>query len=411
MGSWDSYSHTIAGRREENEDGVLILPLGEDGYFCAVADGMGGIKGGEVASATVLTAAREFLAKRFSGSVRTDQLKKVLRDLYAAADAAIRRKQKENPLLAGMGTTLATLLVKGDKYVVGNIGDSRLYRLSGGRLRQITTDHTFVQEMMAKSGKLDAGVIKRFSHVVTRSIEGGKEKPDIFPADAKHFTLEEGDGFLLCSDGLIIDKSTDQAVSLERHFMESGSLKEAAARMVYSALDAGSSDNVSVVLATWGVFSRTPGRAEEPAPRSGEEQNRSAMGASGKLTPRLVLACFALAMAVLVAFGAWSAFGSGEVPDAVEEGETVAAWQPFSAQASRTYRLSDDFSWAPYTSGEVLAYEVRFGDIGPKVFEGPVCSLKRVDGLRGGIPYRVSVVACCTDGRRVTGASGIFVFR
>jgi len=411
MSTWDTFTHTIAGRREENEDGVLALPLGEDGYFFAVADGMGGIKGGEVASATVLDAARDFLTKRFSRPVRADQLKKILRDLYAASDAAIRRKQKEDPLLAGMGTTLATLLVKGDKYVVGNIGDSRIYRLSGGHLRQVTTDHTFVQEMIAKNGKLDAGVVKRFSHVVTRSIEGGKERPDIFPDDGKHFTLEEGDGFLLCSDGLIIDKSSDQAVSLERHFRESGSLKEAAARMVFSALDGGSSDNVSVVLATWGAFARTAGRVEETPPPPRADQADGAMSAAGKMNPRVVLLCVAL---VLVgAFVAWSAFGPGESDDVslVGSDDSGAAWQPFNGQARKTYSLSDDFAWTPYRSGEVRAYEIKFGDIGPKVCDRPVCSLKEVDDLYVGVPYRVSVVACCTDGRRVAGASGIFVFR
>lgn len=249
---WETHSYSVAGRRERNEDRVLVLPLPGGAYFLAVADGMGGIRGGEIASAAVLDAAREFLLRRFAAAVRSIQLKKITRELFAFADDAVRSKQAENPQLAGMGTTLACLLAQGSRYVVGNIGDSRIYRLRGGRLTQITTDHTYVQEMITKTGtKPDPGIVRKFGHVVTRSIEGSKEKPDLFPVGAKFFTLADGDGFLLCSDGLIIDKSLDHASALELHFKKSTALKESAARMVAFALEAGSSDNISVVLARW----------------------------------------------------------------------------------------------------------------------------------------------------------------
>ncbi len=253
MGVWETHSDSVAGRRERNEDQVLVLPLPGGAFFLAVADGMGGIRGGEIASAAVLDAARDFLLRRFAAPVRSIQLKKITRELFAFADGVIRAKQTEFPQLAGMGTTLACLLAQGSRYVVGNIGDSRIYRLRGGRLTQITTDHTYVQEMITKTGtKPDPGIVRKFGHVVTRSIEGSKEKPDLFPADAKFFTLADGDGFLLCSDGLIIDKTLDHASALEVHFNKSSALIEAAARMVSFALEAGSSDNISVVLARWG---------------------------------------------------------------------------------------------------------------------------------------------------------------
>lgn len=255
--TWEAHFHSVAGRRERNEDGVLVLPLGAKGYFLAVADGMGGIRGGEIASAAVLEAAREFLIRRFSTPVRPLQLKKIIRELYAAADGIIRAKQKENPQLAGMGTTLACLLALGNRYVVGNIGDSRIYLLRKGKLSQITTDHTYVQEMIAKTGtRPDPALVRKFSHVVTRSIEGSREAPDLFPGREKFFTLVEGDGFLLCSDGLIIDKSTDHASPLEMQIGDGAALQDAAERMVLSALEAGSSDNVSVVLARWGRTAR-----------------------------------------------------------------------------------------------------------------------------------------------------------
>jgi serine/threonine protein phosphatase PrpC len=422
--TWEAYSHTVAGRRESNEDGVLILPLGDDGYFFAVADGMGGIKGGEVASATVLDVAQEFLNRRFSSAVRADQLKKILRELYAAADAAVLKKQKENPLLAGMGTTLTCLLAKGDKFVIGNIGDSRIYRLTDARLTQITTDHTYVQEMITKTGlKPDAGLVKKFGHVVTRSIEGGKEKPDLFPGEKKFLTLKDGDGFLVCSDGLIIDKSADEESTLEEYFKEGASLQEAAERMVSFALDAGSSDNVSVVLATWGQFQRLPEKGKDSASKQVSTETRDAQ--SAQQTPSLLrskafISVLLFALLALVIIAAWRSLGQEEAVGeetvhmpafASDAGSDRQEWKPFAAQVRRTYRLTDDFVWTPYPSKEVREYEICFGPIGPRIFDRPVCSLKSIDSLKRGIPYRVTVAALCQDGRRVTGASGIFVFR
>jgi protein phosphatase len=403
---------------------VLILPLADGGYFLAVADGMGGIKGGEVASATVLEVARNFLTRRFSSPVRPDQLKKILRELYAAADAAIRRAQKENPHLAGMGTTLACLLAKGGRFVVGNIGDSRIYRLTEGHLTQMTTDHTYVQEMITKTGlKPDAGLVKKFGHVVTRSIEGGKEKPDLFPGDKKFLTLKDGDGFLVCSDGLIIDKSADHESSLEAHFKESASLQEAAERMVSFALDAGSSDNVSVVLATWGHFQRSEEKGEGPSSRQESGTARDARPTNGKyalLGSRTFISLMLVALLALAAIAGWRYLGQdaavGEEAASMpavsaDPGSDQQEWKPFAAQLRRTYRLTDDFPWTPYPSRDVKEYEICFGQIGPRIFDRPVCSLKNIDSLRRGVPYRVTVAALCQDGRRVTGASGIFVFR
>jgi PPM family protein phosphatase len=316
MPQWDTYSASVAGRRETNEDGVLILPLGEAGYFIAVADGMGGVKGGEVASAVVLDFAREFLTSRFARPVRADQLKKILRGLYAGADAAVSKAQKANPMLAGMGTTLACLLAHGDRYVVGNIGDGRVYRSTGGVLTLLTKDHTYVQEMISTSGtKPDSGVIKKFGHVLTRSIEGGKDKPDIFPLHDKWFTLNESEGFLLCSDGLILDKGADHESSLESLFVGTRSLKEAAERMVAFALDAGSTDNISVALATWGTFQRSPESAGEPAGRKAPGSIPVLRSTRSKrpvpVTPTL-LSLIILAVLALVALLVLRSFGHSE---------------------------------------------------------------------------------------------------
>jgi protein phosphatase len=321
MSQWESYSRSVAGRRESNEDEVLLLPLGSDGYFMAVADGMGGIKGGEIASAIVLKFAGEFLTRRFKKPVRPEQLKRIIRDLYAGADDAVRREQTSNPQLAGMGTTLACVLIKGTKYVVANIGDSRVYRCTQSAFEQLTVDHTYVQDMMTRSGvRPDARLVENFGHVVTRSIQGGKDRPDIFPREDRTFSLAEGEGFLLCSDGLISDKSADQQAPLEILFRTTTGLQEAAEKMVDSALEAGSTDNISVVLATWGAFQRSQAQTEVmPDPQTTVTLKAVPPARkplyfirSPRIVALVVLAALALLLAVIVCASDGSEENSGD---------------------------------------------------------------------------------------------------
>jgi protein phosphatase len=435
MTRWDAYSYSVAGRRDSNEDEILILPLGEDAYFHGVADGMGGFKGGDVASAIVLNYAKEFLTARFARAVRPDQLKKILRELYDGADAAVHKEQKTNPQLAGMGTTLACILAKGNKYVVGNIGDSRVYQLFGGQLSQVTEDHTYVQDMVRKTGiKPDAGVLKRYGHVVTRSIEGSKDEPDLFPAHDKWFTLKDGDGFLLCSDGLIIDKTADPESALARLFVETTSLGEAAQGMVTFALNAGSSDNISVVLATWGEFQRTSAQTGEPAVGGRESLAPVDAGTPpwrkwcASHTPTVISIVVLAVLALVLAF-ALRSFGQseGESADSLtvsrwtEESASPAAqsgvelsspaWRPFAGHGLESDGLSDDLVWSPYLSDKLMYYEVQFGGIGPMAFAEAHCPLNAIESLQAKVPYRVTVVAVLKGGHRIPGVPRMFIFR
>ena len=436
MSGWDAYSHSVAGRRDSNEDEILSLPLGEDGYFHGVADGMGGFKGGDVASAIVLKYAKEYLTDRFARPVRPDQLKKILRELYAGADAAVRKEQKNSPHLAGMGTTLACILAKGDKYVVGNIGDSRVYRSSGGDLIQLTEDHTYVQDMMRKTGiKPDAGVLKHYGHVVTRSIEGSKDVPDLFPRDDQWFTLGDGEGFLLCSDGLIIDKTADPESVFAGLLMGTATLKEAAEGMVSYALNAGSSDNISVVLATWGNFQRRVPQVTEPEDEGSGVVDAVEPGLPlwrklfASLSPTVISIVVLTLLALVLAF-ALRSFGQpeGESDDAISANDLPIAqsesslttggvkrsplvWQPFAGHGLESAQLSDELSWSPYPSDNIMCYEVRFGGIGPRTFLDARCPLNTIEALQPKVPYRVTVVAILRDGRRIAGASRILIFR
>jgi protein phosphatase len=279
---------------------------------------MGGTTGGTVASTIVLQAAREFLEGRFAAPVHSSQLKEILREAYARADAALKQEQTARPHLAGMGTTLASVLALGERFVVANIGDSRVFRLTSGRFDQITVDHSYIQEMMARSGvKPDPALLRQFGHVLNRSIQGNGDHPDLFPKRKKWFTLDEGDGFLLCSDGLILDKSADGEPGLGRQLREAPTLKQCAEAMVAGALASGSGDNITVIVAKWGPSADRPTEPVERDPAVCAEGVIPHPGRDGfrRRTLILTVALFILA-AGLIALGLHACGSAAESPAA-----------------------------------------------------------------------------------------------
>jgi protein phosphatase len=208
--------------------------------------------------------------------------------------------------------------------VVANVGDSRVFRLASGGLERLTVDHTYIQDMITRTGvKPDPALLRQFGHVLTRSLQGNSDKPDIYPAKERWFTLEEGDGFLLCSDGLILDKVADHEPALEQILRESQSLAHGAEAMVSSVLAAGSSDNISVVLARWSsaeenalppVEPAIPDTAVEPK----EEEVVAAHTPPGFRRLMVVALLLFLCAAAAVVFGVHSCAGPGDagVPSA-----------------------------------------------------------------------------------------------
>ena len=207
----------VGKKRDHNEDSHLV---DEDLGLYLVADGMGGHMAGETASKIAVNAISRFLrdardktpeAPDASESSETkprgtmlmfasmDPEVELLGDAVRAASTAILDAQFDKPELAGMGTTVSLLYFTGDRAYYAHVGDSRIYRLSGDTMTQITTDHSLVQE------QLDAGYITaqqaethRLRNVITRSV--GFD-PNV-TVDAGSVTVKPGDRFLLCSDGL-----------------------------------------------------------------------------------------------------------------------------------------------------------------------------------------------------------------
>jgi len=211
--------------RNNNEDSAYA-----GRWLCAVADGLGGHVGGEVASATVIETLRSYDAQ-----VAATDLAGTLARAVSEANDMLRRKVEADPKLRGMGTTLTAMLWSGSHAVLAHIGDSRAYLLREGRLSQITEDHTL-------GGLLDTGVSVRLSSVLVRYLDGRRgQSPDIPLRE-----LRPGDRYLLCSDGLsgVVTPETMREVLASAEPAD-----KIVRQLIDRANDGGGPDNITVVVA------------------------------------------------------------------------------------------------------------------------------------------------------------------
>jgi protein phosphatase len=229
--AWAALTDT-GHRREVNEDSLLSQPP-----VFAVADGMGGHSAGDVASAAVVT--------RLSGLAgKTDlDAESIDRSLsLAVEDMASGAGVTDN----GTGTTVTGAALAGisgaPKWIIFNIGDSRVYQLTSGVLEQLTTDHSVVQELV------DAGSITReeadvhpHGNVITRAV--GFHEPPV--PDYRILPVQPGMRILVCSDGLTKELT---AYGIRHYLMSNPAAEDAANALVTAALDNGGRDNVTVIV-------------------------------------------------------------------------------------------------------------------------------------------------------------------
>ena len=221
-------SATDIGRvRERNEDSLLVDPP-----LYVVADGMGGHRGGQVASQVALEA-MEGLATEGPGS---------LADHVRRANSAVWDRSVEDERLSGMGTTLTAARIDGGSALIAHVGDSRAYLLRDGSLQQLTTDHTLVARMV-KSGEITEAEAEVHPHknVLTRAL-GTDEQVEV---DEDSIALVDGDRLVLCSDGLTGMVTEDQIQAILEN---SEQPQQAADRLVKAANRAGGIDNITVVV-------------------------------------------------------------------------------------------------------------------------------------------------------------------
>jgi PPM family protein phosphatase len=249
LGIVEQVGRTDVGRqRSANEDALVLRPP-----FFAVADGMGGARAGEVASAIA--------AEAFEGVGAADegaeaQLTRLLRE----ANRRIYKLAVTDESHRGMGTTLTAAKVHGGDVSVGHVGDSRAYRMRDGELEQITRDHSLVAEL-ERSGQITPEAAEHHPQrsIITRAL--GPE-PDV-DVDTYTLSARDGDLFLLCSDGLTSMISDDEVAAILRI---ADSLEDAAKALIQAANQSGGRDNITVVMFRLGEAGAD---AEEPTTVAG----------------------------------------------------------------------------------------------------------------------------------------------
>lgn len=229
-------SKSVTGVRAQNQDAVFV-PRGGEISLAVVADGMGGHSAGDVASVIAVNTVVSELKKGGTGSTAS-----LVAAAMTAANLAVYDMAISDPALRGMGTTMVLALLFNTRYVAANVGDSRLYQISGESIEQVTKDHSYVAELVAQGyiTRQEAAHHPR-RNLITRALGTREaERADIFERE-----WARGDKLVLCSDGLYSELSEEDILHT---VLSTDDIQSACDDLVDCALYSGSRDNVSIVI-------------------------------------------------------------------------------------------------------------------------------------------------------------------
>ncbi len=240
------HSH-VGMARTENQDFFGYWEPDEDrafdlkGRLVVVCDGMGGHSGGEIASRLAV----KTLIEKYEQST-SENVAEALRAAIEGANAAVYGEGMRQPELRGMGTTVTAIVHRRDMVYFGQVGDSRAYLIRGNAMKQMTKDHSLVQQLVDE-GLLEASEMENHpdKNVILRSLG---VKPEV-EADVSHVPVAEGDIFLLCSDGLSGLVSDDEMLQMvQAGQLNGGSLRATCEQLVDRANAYGGHDNITVQM-------------------------------------------------------------------------------------------------------------------------------------------------------------------
>jgi len=222
--------------RTVNQDDYYLDP---EGRFFIVADGMGGHAGGQEASQIATKTIQAYLDTHWNSPEASNKL---LEEAFWEANRAILLDQRQHPERSDMGTTAVVVMFRDQHPICAHVGDSRLYRLRGAKLSQITEDHTWVALAM-RMGEItpDQARSHPWRHVLAQCL--GRE--DLRQIDMQTFPVQSGDRLLLCSDGLT-EELSDQLIA--SYLKSIRVCEKAAATLVEAAKEHGGRDNITVVV-------------------------------------------------------------------------------------------------------------------------------------------------------------------
>ena len=238
----------VGVKRKCNQDSFAVFS--KDGYFLAVVcDGMGGAKGGNVASGLAVKTFVSVIKKAFSmqnpDKFNESEIKRLLKTAVDEANYAIYEKSRMDDELEGMGTTLVAVLVCLCGTFGVNIGDSRIYSQSDETLQQVSTDHSFVQYLIEKGEiKPNEASMHPNKNIILRAL-GVNER-----VEADYFRIDRYDRILLCTDGLTnhVSDARINDIICGSYLSKPPSYKARVEKLISEANENGGSDNITAVL-------------------------------------------------------------------------------------------------------------------------------------------------------------------
>lgn len=240
MNSWAVTDKGIV--RNQNQDAFYTYNSPDnDLSILMVCDGMGGAKAGNVASELAIQVFKAE-AKNTLPKVSTENIPDELKRCIALSNKAVYELSQTDIDCRGMGTTLVAAVVKGNMLYAANVGDSRAYLINDDEIRQITRDHSLVEDMVERGDiTREESRIHPNKNLITRAVG----TLDTVECDTFTLNIKEGDYVLLCSDGLTNLVPDEE---LRRMVIESSSIKECCDSLLNAALQCGAPDNVTIVL-------------------------------------------------------------------------------------------------------------------------------------------------------------------
>lgn len=228
-------------KRALNEDCAFAKEVSENEAFAVVCDGMGGVNGGEVASKMACDRISQKISLCYKASMPMMSVTNMLLSAITTANVEIFDYSEQNPEFKGMGTTTVCAFVKKNEVCIGHVGDSRAYIISKTGIRQVTKDHSLVQEMY-DNGQISVEELKNHpvKNVITRALGVDEDVEIDFSSDFLH----EGEAVLLCSDGLTNFVETDEIYEAFNSFEK----EELAQVLIDKANEHGGGDNITVAL-------------------------------------------------------------------------------------------------------------------------------------------------------------------
>lgn len=231
----------IGKARDMNQDYYYISPENSEISLYILADGMGGYKGGEVASKLATISTRSYIENNFDNIMKEkEEISKLIKNAIEYANMVVYEKAKEDKELEGMGTTLEVCLIYNNRAYIGHVGDSRTYRIRGNIFRKLTTDHSYVEKLV-KDGTItkQEAINHPQKNMLTKALGCTLfVEPDVIVRGFK-----KDDIILICSDGLtnMIEEEKIQKIVEEDY-------ENAPTKLIHIANENGGYDNITTII-------------------------------------------------------------------------------------------------------------------------------------------------------------------